>query len=134
MDMADLHTTNSSSVFYGANLPQKIFDIVVNDSKDVLALQNYECWRIMANGQVKGQNGNWHQDHGELTVLYFPLEWLPEWGGSTLFKVYALDKEIKYLKNRLVVFDSSMFHYGSCPNIENVLRISIAFNLRATNS
>ena len=32
------------------------------------------CWRIIANGQVKGQNGNWHTDHGDKTVLYFPLK------------------------------------------------------------
>src|SRR5688500_754995 len=28
-------------------------------------MPHYECWRIMANGQVEGQNGTWHKDDNE---------------------------------------------------------------------
>jgi hypothetical protein len=97
----------------------------------VREIKDFHCWRIIANGQVKGQNGNWHSDHGDITLLYFPLEWLPEWGGSTYFRLNdAETEEVKYRKNRLIVFDAHTLHYGSCPTINNVLRISIAFNLR----
>src|SRR5262249_30978430 len=94
-------------------------------------IKNCCCWRIIANGQIKGQSGNWHSDHGDITLLYFPLEWLPEWGGSTYFRINGSEtEEVKYKRNRLIVFDANTLHYGSCPTIDNVLRISIAFNLR----
>jgi hypothetical protein len=93
-------------------------------------LQGYYCWRIIANGQVKGQNGNWHTDHGDKTVLYFPIAWDTTWGGSTYFRNNNSEKEISYEKNRLVIFDSDIPHLGSGPSVDNILRVSIAFNLR----
>jgi 2OG-Fe(II) oxygenase superfamily len=93
-------------------------------------VQGCYCYRIIANGQVKGQNGNWHTDHSDKTVLYFPLAWDPEWGGSLRFKIGDSEKEIEYKQNRIVIFDSSIRHYGSCPTVDNILRVSIAFNLR----
>jgi hypothetical protein len=93
-------------------------------------LQGYYCWRIIANGQVKGQNGNWHTDHGDKTVLYFPIAWDTTWGGSTYFRSNNSEKEISYKKNRLVIFDSDIPHLGSGPSVDNILRVSIAFNLR----
>ena len=97
---------------------------------DVSCVADCYCWRIIANGQIKGQNGNWHRDHGDKTVLYFPSKWMPDWGGSTHFKTDTLEKEIPYRQNRLIIFNSQVPHYGSCPAIDNVLRVSIAFNLR----
>jgi hypothetical protein len=97
---------------------------------EVPSVKNCYCWRIIANGQVRGQNGNWHVDHGDKTVLYFPNAWDPQWGGSTYFKIGDSMKEIKYKQNRIVIFDSNIPHYGSCPTLENILRVSIAFNLR----
>src|SRR5262245_39565642 len=55
--------------------------------KGLPSVQDCDCWRIIANGQVKGQDGNWHTDHGDKTVLYYPTTWNPEWGGSTYFKI-----------------------------------------------
>jgi 2OG-Fe(II) oxygenase superfamily len=109
------------------NLFHMLWKLIHNE---VPSIQDYYCWRIIANGQVKGQNGNWHTDHGDKTVLYYPTAWNPEWGGSTYFKIDNSEKEIQYKKNRLVVFDSAILHYGSCPTVENVFRVSIAFNLR----
>jgi hypothetical protein len=100
---------------------------------EVPSLANYYCFRIIANGQVTGQNGNWHVDHGDKTALYFPLKWIPEWGGSTHFKIGAIEKEIPYIQNRLLIFDSQLPHYGSCPEVANILRVSIAFNLRLSS-
>jgi hypothetical protein len=97
--------------------------------KDIPFVGDCDCCRIIANGQVKGQNGNWHIDHGDKTVLYFPLAWTPEWGGSTYFKIDSTETEIEYRQNQVVAFDSSIVHYGSSPTVDNVLRISIAFNL-----
>jgi hypothetical protein len=108
------------------NLFHMIWKQIFNE---VLSVQDCECRHIYANGQVKGQHGNWHTDHGDKTVIYFPLAWNPEWGGSTYFKIDGSKNEIQYTKNRLVVFDSAIPHYGSCPKVDNILRISIAFKL-----
>jgi hypothetical protein len=101
--------------------------------KDIAFVADCHCWRIIANGQVKGQNGNWHTDHGDKTVLYFPLEWKPEWGGSTYFKIDDAERQIQYKQNQIIAFNSDILHYGSCPTVDNVLRVSIAFNLRVNN-
>ena len=97
-------------------------------------IRGHHCYRIIANGQVKGQNGNWHKDHSDKTVLYFPLAWNRDWGGSFYFKIGDLEQEVEYKQNRIVVFDSSIRHYASSPAVDNVLRISIAFNLRDPNA
>jgi hypothetical protein len=99
-------------------------------SEEISDLQDYDCLRIYANGQVKGQDGNWHTDDGDRTVIYFPLEWDRRWGGSTYFKVSGAKEEIQYKRNRLIVFDAAIPHYGSCPTVKNILRVSIAFKLR----
>jgi hypothetical protein len=125
------------NIFFASHL----WDVSSNDNffhsilwkairQSVPYLADCSCWRIIANGQIKGQNGNWHKDHGVKTALYFPMEWMPEWGGSTYFKIEGSEKEIKYKANRLIAFDSQIEHYGSCPTIDNILRVSIAFNLR----
>src|SRR5262245_35350406 len=101
--------------------------------KEFPSLHPYSCYRIIANGQVKGQNIDWHRDHGDKTALYYPIAWKPEWGGSTNFKIGGVEREIQYKQNRLVIFDANVFHYGCCPVVENILRISIAFNLRVIN-
>jgi hypothetical protein len=98
--------------------------------KEFPNLQECYCYRIIANGQVKGQNIEWHTDHGDKTALYYPTEWKPEWGGSTYFKIADAQQEIQYKQNRIVIFDANTLHYGSCPTVDNILRVSIAFNLR----
>src|SRR5262245_2474193 len=98
--------------------------------KGCIDLEQFDCYRIIANGQVKGQNIDWHTDHGDKTVLYFPVAWDPKWGGSTYFKINDTEKEVQYRQNRLVLFNSDISHCGSGPKVDNILRISIAFNLR----
>jgi hypothetical protein len=112
---------------YGDNFFHILWKLIHNE---VPYVADFDCFRIIANGQVKGQNGNWHTDRGDRTVLYFPLEWAPEWGGSTFIKIEASETEIQYQRNRLLIFDSDIIHYGAGPAIHNVLRVSIAFNLR----
>jgi hypothetical protein len=56
-------------------------------------LREYDCYRIIANGQVKGQNIGWHTDHGVATALYYPIAWKPDWGGSTYFKIGDAKRE-----------------------------------------
>jgi hypothetical protein len=102
--------------------------------KDITFVEDCYCWRIIANGQVKGQDGNWHSDHGDKTVLYFPLEWVAEWGGPIHFKIDDAETQIQYKQNQILAFNSRILHYASSPTVDNILRVSIAFNLRITKS
>jgi hypothetical protein len=99
--------------------------------KELLSLHGYECYRIFANGQVKGQNISWHKDYGDKTAVYFPTAWNSEWGGSTYFKIGSSQEEVQYKQNRLVLFDTDILHYGSGPTVANVMRITIVFNMRS---
>ncbi len=90
---------------------------------------NLSCRRIIANGQVQSQDGNIHTDYDEKTVLYYPLEWQDEWGGSSVYEVDGEEREVKYKQNRLVLFDADTPHLGRAPCVPNQLRVSIAFNL-----
>ena len=102
--------------------------------KELPIVQDCYCDSVHANGTVKGQNINWHTDHSDKTVLYFPLAWDREWGGSIYVKNGNSTNEIRYHQNRLVVFDRTVSHSGSGPSIENILRVSIAFSLRLKTS
>jgi hypothetical protein len=132
-DMADpAHNKFFVSYLWNDSLEDNFFSTLWRlIRKGIPSVASYRCWRIIANGQVRGQNGNWHTDHGDRTVLYFPLKWVPEWGGSAFFKDGDAETEIQYEQNRIVAFDSSILHYGSAPTMDNILRVSIAFNLRA---
>ena len=52
-------------------------------------------------------------------------------GGSTHFKFGEPEIEKSYKQNRLLLFDSNTLHYGAGPAVDNILRVSIAFNLRS---
>jgi hypothetical protein len=110
-----------------SNLFHMLWKII---QKEFTTLQDCTCYRIIANGTVKGQNITWHTDHGDFTALYFPNDWNPEWGGSTHFLIDGREQAITYKQNRLVLFDANMLHSSSPPTVGNLLRISIAFNIR----
>jgi len=109
------------------NLFYMLWTVIKNHFND---LEQCYCYRIIANGTIKGQNIGWHRDNGYKTVLYYPNEWKAEWGGSTYFKFDNSEKEIRYVQNRLIIFNTNLLHYSATPKVDNVLRISIAFNWR----
>lgn len=91
---------------------------------------------VYANGQTRGQDGNWHVDNAvpdtgpTHTFLYYcnPL-WKPEWGGQTLFKD-SPENPITYIPNSGILFESNRQHLGLGPNVTYYgLRITIAFKL-----
>jgi len=91
---------------------------------------------IYANGQSKGQSGNWHQDSTNenlWTFLYYVnTDWTnPHWGGYTHFADSVENILSNSFKpNNGVLFNGTVWHYGEDPSIySNKLRITLAYKL-----
>lgn len=70
--------------------------------------------------------GDYHTDDGEITALYYPFPWDSSWGGATEFQNHD---DVEYVCNRLVLFDSSMYHRGAAHTCPHFWRATIAFKI-----
>jgi hypothetical protein len=71
-----------------------------------------EILRVYLNIQHQGMNGDFHQDDGNMTCLFFPGPSL-NCGGEFEIKLENNDIiKIPYINNQLVMFNSSLFHRG----------------------
>lgn len=90
--------------------------------------------RIHLNGQVFGQEGQFHKDSenlSDVSVLIFTNKvWNPLWGGQFSF-VNTSDNEVQtvmYKPNRAVIFPSFIYHRGASPlRSTDQLRTSAVF-------
>lgn len=88
----------------------------------------YNCFR-------KGDRPSYHKDFGRFTYMfYLNQEWNQLWGAPTKFKKtkFSFSRSIFPVPGRLVIFDSTLWHKGTAPNILMPNRIagrmSIAFH------
>ena len=115
---------------YLENLPlfsETIFDIICKTFQI-----NFQVKRIYANGQLACQKGNIHQDDGDLTFLYYPLqEWRMGWGGNLMFYEGAdVAKCISYVPNRALAFPAKLVHGAEAPSKDyDGMRVSVGFKL-----
>ena len=109
---------------------EAITELPLTDQKHILD--------VYLNGQILGQDGGKHVDTEFLqpwyTVLFFPVSWNYEWGGSTKF-FYAngdLLTEVPVKQGNVIVFPGNILHQGIAPTVPNKMRISLAVktNLR----
>ena len=98
-----------------------------------------EVLRIHINGQTHGQCGDWHRDASPdspgvehtYTMVYFPKEWLPEYGGHLLIRLNGEIHSILPEFNKGVIFRRTTEHVGLEPTIHcKHMRESIACNFR----
>ena len=87
---------------------------------------NLTLLRSYVNLNPPNSDGDFHKDDGELTMLYYPLDWKDEFKGGTVFEK---GDYIKYIKNRLLVFDSSLSHRAD-KNLSGKNRYSIAWKTK----
>jgi hypothetical protein len=97
--------------------------------------------KVYANGQTILNDGNWHIDNESsdyITALLYisdiDAQNIDEIKGHTEFKMGNHIISLQPMKNRLVVFESSIPHRGLAPNISGFLRISIAWKLKKITS
>lgn len=103
--------------------------------KSLLALPNVigeeiDIIRMYSNMAPAGEwySGDFHQDDGTITALYYPVMWNSEWGGGTSF---ITGEVVDNVRNRLVLFDAAIPHKGD-PHTHEGWRYTIAIktNLR----
>ena len=87
---------------------------------------NLQLLRSYVNLNPSKNEGEFHRDDGELTMIYYPLDWKDEFKGGTIFK---RGDYIKYVKNRLLLFDSSLSHKADI-NLSGENRYSIAWKTK----
>ena len=84
-----------------------LFDIFMNklDFKNKYKVVEYE--RIYCNAHTHGIEPSMHIDDDDFTMIYYPrCDWQEDWGGGTMVD----GTFIKYIGNRLVVFDADLWH------------------------
>ena len=91
--------------------------------------QKIKINRIRANGQAHGQCGSWHVDNNQprsFTLVYFPYEWPPEYGGHLLIKSEEIISILPEF-NKAVIFNSNLHHVGLEPTVHcKTQRVSVA--------
>ncbi len=136
--------TNSSSKNIGRTFwAKRPYNSVVGKELFKLKIEaamrlKVEVKRIHVNGQTHGQCGIWHTDEGchdptdiAFTLVYFPSEWLPEYGGHLLVKINNEVHSILPEFNKGVLFRTSTEHLGLEPSIFcNYMRESIACSFK----
>jgi len=55
----------------------------------------------------KFHGGDWHNDPGATTILYYPFGWDQKYGGRTVFKN---GKSVDYIANSAVCFPAQLVH------------------------
>lgn len=124
--------------FYEKELFYKIISLIKPFLKSKYGEQEIQIvpLEIYANGQTKGQTGNWHKDSEEenaWTFLYYVNpEWdITKWDGQTSY-ADSIDNIFinNYKPNSGVLFKSNIWHFGRDPSIYfNGLRITLAYKL-----
>jgi hypothetical protein len=99
-----------------------LISIIMNNIREV---DLNEILRVYVNLNPTGyiHSGRFHQDDGDITILYYPCNWDPDNGGGTLLKN---GNYIEYKKNRLVLFEAKEYHRALEHNDTSGFRYSIA--------
>lgn len=134
-------TAQNSKIFWYKNLLQtSAKDLFL---KKIQSLINNPVIinELYVNGQSHGQCGNWHIDqqpdtpeiHNDGTLVYFPNEWKPIYGGHLMIDTGEIISILPE-HNKGVLFNSSLFHVGLEPTSHcQSQRESIACKFRIIN-
>lgn len=93
----------------------------------------YSLKRVGINGATMYNDSHLHRDGkpGDLSVVWFASkEWEDDWQGGLEIN----GEVIRYVPNRVVLFDSYLEHIPHSPSIRNKLRISVGLHLEPSSS
>lgn len=131
--------SNNPFLFFGVPKSQYPHHLHSYASSASLKTKKYiksklEFIRLHINGQVFGQEGQFHCDSKEpefISVLLFTnAHWEFSWGGGFTYVTKDLKntETIGYKPNRAVIFPSNLLHCGQAPSrFTDALRTSVVF-------
>lgn len=89
-----------------------------------------ETTRCYLNVQHAFQDGSWHQDDEDITILWMASNTLNEQGHFEYLKNDIVEK-IPFVFNRIIIFDSSIKHRGMS-SLHAEPRVTLAFKNKIT--
>lgn len=89
--------------------------------------------RTHFNIQHPGMDGGWHVDNSQLSFVYMVTQTLDKKEGTFDIKINNKIRSINFVKNKLLIFDSNLFHKGNAPLLNKKRKINarITFTLKA---
>jgi len=130
-------TMESPAIFWSIIIKNKIFEDKILKRIEKRMGKKFEVLKVKVNGQTYGLDGSWHSDYiddGHYTFLIYVSEIHPyniqTVGGYTHFYIDNNVIGIEPYQKRAVFFDARIKHKGMAPRTKNILRTSIAFNLK----
>jgi len=124
-----LGTTGKNFLYKSLN-DYPLFSTILFKKIEGLSNKRFELKRVYANGQVTGQDGEFHQDDtedGSMTFLYY-MNTVN--GGETEFRCDDHVVVQKPIVNLGIIFDAKMFHRGLGPSDGDDTRVTIAWKLK----
>jgi len=83
--------------------------------------------RIYFNLQFNGMSGAWHKDDGHKTYMLMITKTLKKDSGCFEVKVGSEIKSFPFERNKLIIFESNLFHRGLAPLEPGQPRMTLAF-------
>ena len=106
------------------------FNYMAKKIQNLTYMKESSIIRVYVNLHTTGKNhcGDFHEDDGQITALYYPMTWDKKYGGGTEFEDGTV---VDYVTNRLVLFDANKKHRGMEHTNENLFRYTVAFKMNA---
>jgi phospholipid N-methyltransferase len=98
-----------------------------NNCRNVLLQKNINVLRVYANVQFTNMKGEFHQDDGETTFLLMVSKTLEKNSGQFQIKINNTIESIDFQQNKLIYFQSKLFHRGLDPKEHGIPRITLVF-------
>jgi hypothetical protein len=89
--------------------------------------QDLEYLRSYANIQFKGQDGDWHFDDGDYTILLMVSETLKDG------KLEINQHKVDFIQNRCVIFDTKQEHRALASKYATLPRCTVAIKTKIKN-
>ena len=106
------------------------FNYVAKKIQNLTYIKNVSIIRVYANLHPSGSahSGDFHEDDGQITALYYPYDWDEKYGGGTEFEDGTI---VEYKRNRLVLFGANKKHRGMEHSNPDMFRYTVAFKMNA---
>ena len=127
-----LTDNSNSSIDWYQNTPESI-KLIYNKFKDFFG--DHQLTRIVINGQNYGMDSGIHRDSINSTdttcLIYLNPTWEPTWSGQTrFFNNNELIHEELPEPGKMLIYSSSIYHQGIAPSLKNLLRVTLAIQIK----